>query len=590
MEETQEPHNRKVSFPSWAQLRMLGKHLSAFEKKLLGLLAIVALSSSVIFLTLYVKYYAEKVPAYTGTYVEGVVGQPQYINPVLADTNDVNRDIVELVFSGLMAYDNEGKLRLDLARDYRISEDGKIYTFYLREGVKWHDGETLTVDDIIFTVKTVQDPRVKSHLALNWQGVGMEKINDYTLQFILKQPYAPFLETLTMGILPQHIWGKIALENIALSEYNLKPIGSGPFKFLDFQKETSGRIISYRLEQNSDYYVRRPYINEIVFNFFDNEEKLLSAANAGSLQGISPSALSIDSLKSIRGDIYYPYEIRSYNYFALFFNKEKNSLLDDITVRKALLMATNKDEMIEKTLHEHAGPANYPIPENLVPPPSDATPLPYSPEKAITLLEANGWKLGDGPYRKKTVEPKEKNKEKEELELAVEVVIPDIAELKEIGDILKSNWESIGVKTDIRLITAKTKEGFQTLQQDVIRPRDYQILLFGHAFLSQPDLFSFWYSSQKKDPGLNFSLYENKEVDKLLEDIRKTTNDEQRTKKMQIAEKIIMDDVPAIFLYYPHYLYPVQKQIKGINIHNLVLPPQRFDDVINWYMATTYSF
>jgi peptide/nickel transport system substrate-binding protein len=590
MEEIQKPHNRKVSFPSWAQLRMLGKHLSAFEKKLLGLLAIVALSSSIIFLTLYVKYYAEKVPAYAGTYVEGVVGQPQFINPALADTNDVNRDIVELVFSGLMAYDNEGKLRLDLARDYRISEDGKIYTFYLREGIKWHDGETLTVDDIIFTAKTVQDPRVKSHLALNWQGVGMEKINDYTVQFILKQPYAPFLETLTMGILPQHIWGKITLENIALSEYNLKPIGSGPFKFLDYQKEASGKIISYRLAQNKDYYVRRPYINEIVFSFFDSEEALLDAANTGSLQGISPSSLSINSLKSIRGDIYYPYEIQSYNYFALFFNKEKNNLLDSIQVRKALLMATNKDEMVESALRKHASPANYPIPENLIPPPDDITPSPYSPEKAIQLLEADGWKLTEGPYRKKTIESKEKNKQKEEFVLTVEVVIPDIAELKEIGDILKNNWESVGIKTDIKLIAAKTKEGFQTLQQDVIRPRNYQILLFGHAFLSQPDLFSFWYSSQKKDPGLNFSLFENKEVDKLLEDIRKTTNEDQRIKKMQAVEKIIMEDVPAIFLYRPHYLYAAQKQIKGISIHNLVLPPQRFDDVINWYMATTYSF
>lgn len=580
---------------------MINKTLTSFEKRVLWGLFFVGIISFIFFVIFYVHMYGKSVPDYGGTYKEGVVGQPQFINPVLSDINDVNRDISELVFSGLLKYDGDGNLINDLAKDYSISEDGKIYMVNLRENVFWHDGQNFTADDVIFTIKSIQDPTLKSPLAINWYGIKIEKINDYALQFDLENPYSPFIESLTVGIIPKHIWSKIAVNNFSLSEFNLKPVGTGPYKFVSFQKEKSGMILSYDLARNERYYEKPAFIEKIIFYFFPTEDKALSELNSGMINGMS--SLSIKNRDALTNSDIIINKISLFRYFAVFFNQSQNRVLSEKEVRQALGLAINKQEIIEGVFHNDAVAVNFPIPENL-----NITPLEYkgvmgfSQEKAASLLEKEGWKIKEGDeFRSKKLTPSitkdflGKRPDTTVATLAdftleIDLMIPELAEFIKIGEIIKRSWEAIGVKTNLKFIPAQTQENLQDVQQQYIRPRNYQALLFGHVFLSQPDLFSFWYSSQKKDPGLNLSLYDNKEIDKLLDDIRQTVDPKKRVLKLNNLQALILDDAPAIFLYNPYYLYPTSSQIKGIDIKNIVLPSKRFSQVENWYISTKTDF
>ena len=214
-----------------AKIRLIPKVLSKKERYMILAFIFVILGSliSIPFTTFY--HLTRATPDYGGSFKEGIVGEPRYINPLLSQTNDADRDLVSLIFSGLMKYNEEGKLIPDLAKSYEISSDGLNYTLYLKEGVKWHDGKPLTADDVVFTIQTAQNPDFGSLQRVNWLGVDVEKINDFTIILKLKNKYAQFLNNLTINILPKHVWQNVKAINFALSDFNSKPIGSGPYKF-----------------------------------------------------------------------------------------------------------------------------------------------------------------------------------------------------------------------------------------------------------------------------------------------------------------------------------------------------------------------
>ena len=230
-------------------------------------------------------------PSFGGTFREGVIGQPRFINPLYLSDNDVDRDLVELLFSGLMKYNENGEVVKDLADDLEIKQDGEIYEIKLRENIFWHDGEPLTADDVLFTINLLQNPEYKSSLAIKWSGVSVEKLSDRVVQFRLKKAYSGFLETLTEKIIPKHIFKDIPPKNLpwALSsEEYLKEylVGSGPFQFKQLiQNNKSGYIKSLTLVRNQNYFVKKPFISQISFYFFANKEELLKSVSQEKIDG-----------------------------------------------------------------------------------------------------------------------------------------------------------------------------------------------------------------------------------------------------------------------------------------------------------------
>ncbi len=511
-------------------------------------------------------------PELGGTYSEGVLGQPRFINPVLAQTNDTDRDLVQFVYSSLFKYDGQGNLIPDLVKEYSIEEDNVTYNIVLKKDIFWHDGEELTVNDVIFTIKTIQDPEYKSPLKSIWQGIQIEKIDEFTIKFKLNNVYVNFLHNLTIGIMPRHLWAGISAANFPLAQYNLKPIGSGPYKFKEFNKNKDGNIESMKFVINEKYYLTEgPFIEKLNILFYKNKENLVKAYQKRQIDGLG--FLSPKNESEMRSNVNI-YNINLPIYYSIFFNQTKSKPLADRNVRLALSYATNKEEIIEKVLNGEGEQVDSPLLANWPNYTSEIDIYDFALEHAQNILEENGWKDTDEDgIRQKTIND-------EDIKLEINLVASNWPEFKQTAEILKEQWEKIGAQINLEIIEAID------IQQEYLRPRNYQALLFGEVLGANPDPFAFWHSTQKKDPGLNVAFYENKKVDKLLEDARQTVEEEERTEKYAEFQKLLIEDVPVVFLYSPTYLYPINENIKGIEIEKLAQPSFRFSQIENWYINT----
>ncbi len=512
--------------------------------------------------------FTKEIPANGGSYVEGIVGQPMYINPILSQTNQTDSSLTRLVYSGLMKYDGSGKLVNDLAERYEILEDGKEYIFYLKKGVQWHDGEFLTSDDVIFTINTINDPLFKSPLRQNWQGVRVERVDDYTLKFILEKPYFGFLENLTVGILPKHIWSNIGYEKFPLAKFNLEPIGTGPYKFSDIHKDADGNILNYELVVFDDYFDKVPFISKILFNFYANRQEEIDAYNHKKINGIGNLPAEKSNIDDYRKNTNI-YEIDIPWSFTIFFNKTKNVALANKEIRSALRMATNKQEIIKKVLNGKGTVMDAPFfpgtdeYDNKIERPT------FDIEKAKELLDDSGWKLNSDGVR-----------EKDGNNLQFAIITIDSADLIKVANLLKKQWEKIGAKIDVQAYS------FADIKQNYIKTREYDALLVGQEASFNVDPYSFWHSSQKKDPGLNWALFDNKDADEIIEQARVDNDRNDRIKKYYKFQEIINEEVPAIFLFSPKYLYLVDGNIKGIATQRINSPQWRFANINNWYINT----
>ena len=391
----------KISIKKWPskpQWRQFFKILNKKEKVIFFSLLFLFFSS---FLILAINFYfknTEIKPAEGGIYIEGAVGFPRWINPLYAPSNDVDRDLTELIFSGLLKYDLNGKIVLDLARDYKILENGKIYEFYLKENLFWSDGKPLTADDVIFTIKSIQDPNAKSPLRGSWVGVKVEKISDLEIRFELKNESSVFLENCTLKIIPKHIWENISPQNFPLALYNnLKPVGSGLYQLKNLFQDKEGKINSLTLVRNPYYFGKFPYLNEISFRFFEKEEELIKNYRQGEIKGFTLTSLTnfTDSANL--------YSLILPRYFAIFFNSGNSKVLSEKEVREALNYGTNKEEIINNILEGRGKIVDSPLLPDIYGfnPPSKV--YEYNLEKANDILEKAGFLKNETGIREKIV-------------------------------------------------------------------------------------------------------------------------------------------------------------------------------------------
>lgn len=515
-------------------------------------------------------YYSktEAVSAYGGEYIEGIVGQPLHINPVLSPTNETDADLVRMIYSGLLKYDGEGKLVPDLAESYEISEDKLTYTIHLRQNVLWHDQTPLTAQDVIFTVNLLSDPVYKSPYRSNWQGIETSVPDEHTIQFKIQNPYVGFLNNLTFGILPKHLWGNVTAENFSLNPLNLKPIGSGPYKYSSAQKDSNDNIISYKLIASPDYFEGKPYISKMTFNFYTDEESALDALNRKEIMGINAlSPEKINGIKLQKSISIHKFEIP--RYFAVFFNQTKSIPVASDEVREALNLATDRQEIIDKVLFGFGQKANSPFLPGMIGY-SDSLDFPgYDLNRANEILDQNGWARGEDGIRAK-----------DGTVLEINLVTTDWTDLVETAEIIKSQWEKTGARINVNSYS------ISDIQENYIRPREYEALLFGQVVGSDPDPYSFWHSNQKKDPGLNLSLFDSSEADQLIDNGRIEFDPEKRSQDYIEFQKILQKEMPAAFLYSPNYVYPVNKKVQGIDIKTLVSPSRRFSETNHWYIKT----
>ncbi|MGM0482646.1 MAG: ABC transporter substrate-binding protein [Patescibacteria group bacterium] len=509
------------------------------------------------------------IPAYDGTLREGLVGTPGPINPLLASSAP-DRTLSDFIYSGLMKATPSGDLVHELSSEHEVSEDATEYTFKLREDAVFHDGSEITAEDVVFTIEKVKDPDVRSTLAANWMGIKVEAVSEKTVKFKLSEPHPHFLELTTLGILPEHIWNSVDSNRFAFSSVNTEPIGAGPYKVSSVSVQDDGNPKEYRLEAFEEYVRGKPYISNFVFTFYPQEREAwmaLQRKEIDALAGFSPQRL--DSMA--RDDV----DIKTTplpRVFSIFINQNNNENLADADVRKALSMAIDREKILEEVLNGKGEIAKGPVPINITEnEKKDEKQGKADIEKAEEMLEEAGWEYDEelGGFTKD-----------DDTTLSVNISTVRDSDLQKAAEIVKNNWERMGVKTSLALY------GNSELNQNVLRSREFEGLLFGYILERDMDLFPFWHSSERNDPGMNLSLYTNITVDELLEEYRSTDDPEKRSEIMEEINENVKSDMPAIFLYTPHFLYALPEDLQNADFGHLITPEERFLNVHEWFMVT----
>lgn len=503
-------------------------------------------------------------PAQSPIYTEGVIGQPIAINPILSEGNDADRDLTHLVFSDLMS----------LSASYKADQDNKTWNIILKDNLRWSDGKPLTTDDVIFTIESLQNSESRSPLSLSWQGVIVNRISEREIEFTLRTPYVFFLDNLRELLpIPKHIWGQIPVANFRLSQFNLEPVGNGPYKYSSLEKRDDGFVTAYHLVTNPYFAQDKPFINEFTVRFYQNPSDLIDAFNSKQIDGfggINPKNISDIRLGNTLLEKTMP------RYYAIFFNKNVAGLSDP-NVISAMQMAVNKQDIVDAVFGGKAFVVNEPVLPITEGYDKNSDPgNQFTPDKANELLEKGGWKMNDLGIRQKTG--------KQTVSLGFSLVVPQVQPLIDAANIIKQDMKNIGINLDLTILNPND------ISNEVIKTRNYQMILFGNILKQNPDLFSFWHSSEKFYPGLNLSLYENKKVDTLLESIRKNPDAGQRDKSLSDLQQLIAADMPALFLYSPTYLYVAPSHFGGFDAKTISVPSDRFQDVNKWYLKTTRVF
>jgi len=523
-----------------------------------------AIISFAIVAGLVIAHMTRAVPAAGGEYTEGILGQPEYINPVIA-SSQTDLDLVKMVYGNLS----------DISDSITPSVDLKTWDVRLKQGLTWQDGEQLTSDDVVFTVNSIQNPDANSPLYQSWQGVTVSRVSELEVQFTLANPYAFFGDTLNnLYILPKHLFADTPPGNWHLSDYNLKPVGSGPYQFVSYNKNSNGFISSYQLAAWNGTIEAHPLIQNFNFDFFSDENALVQSFDNGTIDGfgnVSPT----DITKITRPDNTYEWPTSAY--YAVFFNQSVNLGLQDPAVRQALSVALDRNALVAAALGGNGTPEYGPVPQGAANYNSAISESGASSSVALAenMLDNAGWTISSSsPFRAKTIKGVT-------VPLVINLTVPQIDFLTSTANYLQSAWQAIGVQVNI------TPDSSNDIVNNLIPARNYESLLFGNVLGPSSDLYSFWDSSQDFAPGLNLSLYNNSTVNLLIERARQNSNAASSSQELATAQADIVANYPAIFLYSPDYVYVTNKNVQGISTSTLLTDPSdRFREIESWYLNT----
>lgn len=552
--------------------RLLGliESVPGSDRLLLRIVFFAVVATAIWFTFSLNQQYSKITPTRGGSFTEGIIGTPRFINPVLALTR-ADQDVTALVYSGLMKINTEGTLINDIAESITLSDDGLTYNIILRQDIKFHDGTPLTVRDVIYTLQLIQDPDLKSPLRGNWTDITLEEINEYELNVVLEEAYAPFIENFTVGIMPAHLWSSLPIDQLPFSQLNTEPVGSGPFSIMSARRDPSGLINHYTLSAFRENYTD-PKINTIELAFYQNEEALLVALDEKKVD--ATAYLSPERIAEVTKKDYQLIEEPLPRSFGIFFNQNRDAALRDPAVREALTVSLNRDALIENALYGHGVPISGPTAilqdkiestDNI-----DSTATNTAAKQAINILEKAGWvKSSIGLWEKKI--------DKEQVTLSITLRTSNAPLFEELVKSIAGQWKAIGVEV--------TTEQFEQtgLVQSVIRPRDFEALLFGLDMSRSYDLYPFWHSSQQNDPGLNIAQYANVQVDELLATARIEQSEPKRLEALSKASAIITKERPAIFLFQPTLTYVVSSNITLSEMNSVGRPADRFSNIDEWH-------
>lgn len=520
------------------------------------------------------NYYQELRPAAGGTHTEGMVGSFTNASPIYA-TGLVDATVSRLVFAGLLKYDVNNNLVGDLAESWKSDEDGKVYTVTLRPNLKWHDGQALTADDVVFTFQTIQNPDAKSPLFHTWRGIDIKAVDARTVTFTLPNPLAPFMYGLTTGIVPKHSLQDIPPAQLRSSPFNTsRPVGAGPFEWETIEITANGNQPSLQnigFKAFAGYYAGTPKLEKFVIKTYTNEAELIAGfqkQEVNSLVGLDnlPEGLTLD--KDVQE------HTTSLTAVTAVFLRTDSELLKDVKVRQALVQAVDVPTVVNG-LNYPAIVADSPLLRDQVGYNEAYSQLPKNIDQANKLLDEAGWKRP----------PNESTRRNGETKLSLKFFAQNNADYSNLTQQIQKAWQEIGVETQVTLPSDADL-------QNIVNSRGYDALLYGVSVGVDPDVFAYWHSTQA-DPRatsrLNFSNYKSAAGDKALEAGRSRFDPSLRAAKYVPFLQNWRNDAPALMLYQPRFLYITRGQFFGFEPKAINTAADRFNNVENWMIRQDYE-
>jgi peptide/nickel transport system substrate-binding protein len=517
------------------------------------------------------------VPTKGGVYTEALVGSLSRLNPLLDITNPVDRDVDRLLFSGLVRYDDRGVPQGDLAASWGISIDGFIYNVAIRQEAVWHDGQPVTSDDVIFTLELMrsEDSLISADLRNFWQQVEIQRLDDKAVQFRLPEPFAPFLDYLTFGILPEHLLGDLTFADLIDAKFNLQPVGTGPYR-LDHLITEDGKIAGVFLKVFDQYYSTKPFIEELAFRYYPGAQEALAAYQKAEVMGIGQ--VTVDILQSVLNDPQlgvYTSRLPQLTLVLLNLNQPSAPFFQDVNIRQALMMGLNRQQIIDDLFNGQAIIADGPIFPGSWASYDGTERIEYNPQDAIDLLRAAGYTI---PTEGGSVRAKEGNP------LEFELLYPDDEQHADLAETIQQDWAQLGVSVILRAVA------YDELVNDYLSPRQYQAALvdLNLARSPDPDPYPFWHQEQATG-GQNYSQWNDRQASEYLEQARITTDITERARLYRNFQVRFAQELPALPLYYPVYTYAVSIEVQGVRIGSLFDTSNRFDTITSWFLLTKLS-
>ena len=505
------------------------------------------------------------VPDRGGTFVEGVAGNPQYLNPLLSQYNQVDGTLCALLFDGLTKLDEQGNVVPDLAETWTISADGLTYDFRLRAGLQWHDGAAVTAADVLYTVGAMQadDFPGVSWLKVLWQSVEVaapEGPDGLAVQFRLEQPLAPFLDYTTIGLLPAHLWQAVPVAQMRESQFNTRPVGTGPFQL--------GQISATRLELavNPRYHDTPPYLTGLAFRFYPDHQSLLPAFDRGEIDGVSSIwPAEIDAAAKRENLQLFTAPLSGYTLIYLNLQNPNVPFFEEKPVRQALLYALDRQGLIDTTLHGQGVVAHTPILPGTWAYDAEASRYDYDPERARQLLDEVGWVDSDGDGVR--------DRDGEKLAFIL------LGDNQAMIEAIATAWAQIGVQVAAQNVT------LPGLTSDFLAPRTFDAALVHWELAGDPDPYPLWQSTQIQD-GQNYAGWDDAAADAAIEQARAITDRAVRREHYVQFQRLFADEAPALLLYHPVYTYGVRDKVHAVQLAPLNSPADRFRNIADWYIVT----
>jgi peptide/nickel transport system substrate-binding protein len=517
-------------------------------------------------------------PAVGGIYAEGIIGNFVRLNPVLDYYNEADRSVDHLIFSGMLKIDDRGLPQADLATSWGISRDGTIYNFSLNPNATWHDGEPVTSDDVIYTIQMMSsdDSPIPADVREFWKQIEVVRLDDKTIQFKLPEPFAPFLDYLTFGLLPYHLLGDLSMAELIDNPFNLNPVGTGPYR-LDHLITSDNQVTGVALTAYKDYLPQPAFIDQVTLRYYPDSNSVFTAYQSGEIGGIGQVTADILPEVLAEGGLsLYTTRLPVTSMILLNLGDTQVEFFQDVTVRKALMEGLNRQSLIDNLQNGQAILADGPIFPGTWAYYDGITHYTYNPNDAIALLREAGYTI--------PAEGGETRTNADGTPLSFELLFPDDRAHQAQADAIRRDWATLGVEVKL------TAMPYDQLVAERLDTRNYQAALVD-LNLSQtpdPDPYPFWHQTQISS-GQNYSKWDDRQASEYLEQARITTDLEERTRLYNNFQVRWSQELPALPLFYPVYTYAVTKDVNGISIGPILEPADRFSHVTNWYLVTSRS-